>query len=178
MNLKVISGVSLVSSIERCGGFDGAAVYKITADWENSDVKEGGSLKILVEYPICGITNVWLPNSAPMLGVPRFVKPDWNGRHPFCNIARSAPLLSFYDNADENRFNPCTVGNAEKCGYKLRRKRKVNAPVYQPLKLNSANMHRAKRRRCISMQTRRAYLWIAQSAKRSSGGRERAAVSR
>ena len=104
MNLKVISGVSLVSSIERCGGFDGAAVYKITADWENSDVKEGGSLKILVEYPICGITNVWLPNSAPMLGVPRFVKPDWNGRHPFCNIARSAPLLSFYDNADENRF--------------------------------------------------------------------------
>lgn len=104
MNFKIESTTNITSSVSRANDFGKAEIYKLSLKWDKNNIKPNDTVNVSFEYPMAGITNVWLPNSAPLWNLPRAIKPSWSARDIFSSIAASAPVMTFYDNADKNHL--------------------------------------------------------------------------
>lgn len=104
MNFKIESTTNITSSVSRVNDFGSAEIYKLNLKWDKNNIKPNDKAKVYFEYPMAEITNVWLPNSAPLFGLPRAIKPSWKEMGIVSSIAVSAPVMTFYDNADKNHL--------------------------------------------------------------------------
>ena len=100
MNYNITSNTAVKSELNKISDNGGVQIYRFKAAWSAKGLTPDSAVKLDMEFPLTGIFNVWLPNSAPQLGSPRFLKPDWGGNGICSEIAKGMPLLCFYDNDD------------------------------------------------------------------------------
>ena len=103
MQISIKGTAEVKNNIERKEKCCGISICKISLEWDRSRIDSKDYAEIFIEHSIRNITNAWLPNSTP-LGLPRVLKPEWKEYEIFSSIAVSAPVVSFYDNSDINKF--------------------------------------------------------------------------
>ncbi len=72
MNYNITSNTAVKSEFNKISDNGGVQIYRFKAAWSANDLTPDYAVKLDMEFPLTGIFNVWLPNSAPQLGSPRF----------------------------------------------------------------------------------------------------------